>query len=285
MPPRITNAFKAIYEVARDAVRGYGEDRGGRMAAALAYRTLFAIAPLLLLALGVFGLVVGDPLEAREIVVRALGTLLGPDATQAIVSLASSAVVGSDATAVIGFGLFAWASSSLFMDLQSSLSDIFRVPKERRTGWRSFVARRAVAIAWSIGFSLLFIVIWFSNAAGSWLIGLIPEGFGLARGAVEVGVRLVAVALAPLVFMLMYRTMIRVRIRKRALLLGGVVTSVAFLGTAYVANIYFSWDRETPAGQIAGAVVVLLLLAYMLSTAVLMGAEVTRAYHERLQRK
>lgn len=285
MASRIPAALRASFEVGREAVRSYGRDRVGRMAAALAYRTLFAVAPLLLLALGVFSLVIGDREEARATVVGALGVLLGPDATEAIESLVSSAVVASDATAIIGLALFAWASSSLFMDLQMSLADIFRVPREQMSGWRAFLRRRAVAIAWSLGFGLLFIVIWVANATAGWLVELIPETFELARGVVELGARVFALVLAPLVFMVMYRTMIRVPIRDGALLLGGVVTSVAFLATSYAAAIYFSWDRETPAGQIAGSVVVLLLLAYLLSSAVLMGAEVTRVYHERLQRK
>ena len=164
-----------------------------------------------------------------------------------------------------------------------SLNDIFRFPKEDMRGWRSFLRRRGIALAWSLSFGLLLIAAWIVSAAGGWFVELLPADFGLARRVVTLGVRLAALAIVPLVFMLMYRTMTRVKLRWQALWVGGVVTSLAFLGTAYVAGIYFSWDQDTTAGQIAGSAVVLLLLAYFLSSAILMGAEVTRAYHDRLQ--
>lgn len=284
MPGRIRRVARAVYEVGRDAVSSYGHDRGGRMAAALAYRTLFAVAPLLLLAIGTFGLVIGDPEEARDIVVRVIGTLVGPEVSDSIESLVVSAVQESDTTAIIGFGLFAWASSSLFMDLQMSLNDIFRVPREEVAGWRGMLRRRAVAIGWSLSFGVLLILSWLAGAVGGWLAGLVPPGFGLGRTVVEVGTRVLAFTLVPVVFVLMYRTMTRARLHRRALVAGGLITSIAFLATALVAGVYFSWDRETSAGQIAGSVVVLLLLAYFLSSAILMGAEATRALHDRLER-
>ena len=255
------------------------------MAAALAYRTLFAIAPLLLLAIGIFGLVVGDAEEARDLVVATIGSLVGPQVAESIESLVVSAVNGSDSTAIIGFGLFVWAASSLFMDLQVSLNDIFRVPTDRTTGWKAFLRRRTVAIVWSISFGVLLIAAWVASAAGGAIAGLLPPNAGLARKVVDLGSRLAAFAIVPLVFMLMYRTMTRARLHWRAVWVGGLITSVAFIGTAYVAGVYFSWDRGTTAGQIAGSVVVLLLLAYLLASSILMGAEVTRAYHDRLERQ
>lgn len=285
MPARIKRAARAVYEVGREAITRYGRDRGGRMAAALAYRTLFALAPLLILAIGIFGLVIGDPDEARDLALQAIGSLVGSEVGEAIESLVVSAVSASDATALIGVGLFAWASSSLFMDLQMSLNDIFRVPREQTAGWKGFARRRGIALAWSISFGVLLIAAWLASAAGGWVGGLLPEGFDLARRLVQVGTRVAALAIVPAVFMLMYRTMTRARLRGRALWVGALVTSAAFLGTAYGAGIYFSWDRDTTAGQVAGSAVVLLLLAYFLSSAILMGAEVTRAYHDRLEDK
>ncbi len=283
MSARIMSAARAVYEVGRNAIRSYGQDRVGRMAAALAYRTLFALAPLLLLGIGIFGLLIGDPGEARDVVVRTIGSLVGPKVGETIESLVVSAVNASDTTAIIGFALFAWAASSLFMDLQMSLNDIFKVPRDQITGWKSFLRRRAIAIAWSVSFGALLIAAWFAGAAGGWLAELVPERFVLAQTLVEIGTRVVAFAVVPGVFVLMYSTMTRAEILRPALWVGALVTSVAFLGTAFVAGIYFSWDRQTTASQMAGSAVVLLGLAYFVASAVLMGAEITRAHHERLE--
>lgn len=285
MPARIKSAARAVYEVGRDAVQSYGRDRVGRMAAALAYRTLFALAPLLLLGIGIFGLLIGNPEEARDVVVRTIGSLVGPDVAETIEALVVSAVNASDTTAVIGFALFAWAASSLFMDLQMSLNDIFKVPRDQTTGWRRFLARRGIAIAWSVSFGVLLIAAWVATAAGGWLAEMVPDRFVFFRKLVAVGTRVGAFAVVPAVFVAMYSTMTRAEIRRPALWVGALVTSVAFVGTAYGAGIYFSWDGQTSAGQVAGSAVVLLLLAYFLASAILMGAEITRAHHERLARQ
>lgn len=284
MSSPIITAAKGAYGVLADSVRSYGRDRTGRIAAALAYRTMFAIAPLLIVATGVFGLIVGDPERARRLVLDVLGRLVGPEVAEAVQALVVSAVATSDTTALIGFVLFAWASSSLFMDLQVGLNDIFGVSQERTAGWRAFLRRRLVAIAWSVSIGILLVTAWLANAAGGWIAGLLPDALGVAKTLILVGGRLVAFAVFPLVFALMYRTMTRARLHRRAVWVGGVVTSLAFVLTALGAGIYFSWDRQTSAGQVAGSVVVLLLASYFLASALLFGAQVTKAYHDRLRR-
>jgi membrane protein len=285
MRNRILSGARDTFAVFLDAAKSYGRDRVGRMAAALAYRTMFAIAPLLLLVTGVFGLIVDNPDEVRDLILGVIDGVVGSQVSEAIQTLVTSAVESSEATTAIGFALFAWASSSLFMDLQMGLNDIFGVPQEKTTGFRAFVRRRLIAIAWSISIGLLLVAAWLTNAAAGWLAGLIPETFGLARTTIQFGARLIAFIMFPLIFVGMYRTMTRARLHPRAIWVGGLVTSLVFFLTAIAAGVYFSWDEQTSAGQVAGSLVVLLLTAYLLSSALLFGAQVTRAYHDHLQKQ
>jgi membrane protein len=283
MRNRILSGARDTFAIIADAAKSYGRHRVGRMAAALAYRTMFAIAPLLLLVTGVFGLIVDDPAHVRNLILGMIDGVVGSQVSEAIQSLVTSAVESSEATTAIGFVLFAWASSTLFMDLQMGLNDIFGVPQEKTTGVRAFVRRRLIAIAWSVSIGLLLVVAWLANAAAGWLAELVPEALGPARMAINIAARLVAFAIFPLVFVGMYRTMTRARLHPRAIWVGGLVTSLVFFLTAVGVGIYFSWDEQTSAGQVAGSLVVLLLTAYLLASALLFGAQVTRAYHDHLQ--
>jgi uncharacterized BrkB/YihY/UPF0761 family membrane protein len=86
----------------------------------------------------------------------------------------------------------------------------------------------------------------------------------------------------PALFALAVRTLTRATIRWRAILSGGLFTTVAFLLTSYGAGLYFAFDAETPAPQIAGAFFVVLLLAYLLSAVFLFGAVITRLHNDHL---
>jgi membrane protein len=277
---RIKTAGGVTYRVLKDAARSYGTERVGRMAAAVAYRTIFAVAPLLLLAVGVFGLVVGDSAEARVRIFEAIESLVGGQVAGAVEDLVVSAIESSDVTAILGFVLFAWAASTLFLEVQNNLNDIFGVPYHETAGFVGLVRRRAIGMAWSLSFGLILVAVWVINGAWGWIASLLPDRLDWV---LELLTRLASLAVLPMVFVLAFKTLSRAPVRRRAVWLGGVFTSVVFLITAIGAGIYFAWDDQTSASQIAGSFFVLLLLAYFLSSVTLFGAQVTRAYNEHLE--
>jgi membrane protein len=252
------------------------------MAAAVAYRTIFALAPLLILAVAIFGFVVGGSEEAQQALVDAIDRIAGTEVAEAIEVLVVSTVTSSDVTAIVGLVLFAWTGSSLFFELQNNLNDIFGVPYRATAGFKGFVLRRGVALIWVLGLGFLLVAIWLVNLGWSWLESLLPESMEGARGLLGIGARLLSLAILPLVFTLVFRTLTRAPVRWRAILLGSVFTSVVFMVTAWGAGLYFTWDSGSGATQIAGSVFVILLLAYVLSAVFLFGAEVTRVFNDHL---
>lgn len=283
MRDRIETLAGTALGVLKDAARSYGVYRVGRMAAAVAYRAIFAVAPLLLLAVGVFGLVVGDSTEARARIFDNIERLIGGEVARAVEILVTSAIQTSDVAAVIGFALFAWTASTLFMELQNSLNDVFGVPHEATAGVIGFIRRRAIGMAWSMSLGLLLLALWVVNVAWGWIASLLPDGLEPLENLIGLTARLVSLLIFPVIFYLMFRTMTRARLRRRAILLGSLFTSVFFLLAAVGAGFYFRWGARTSASQIAASFFVLLLVAYFLSSAMLFGAQVTRAYHDHLE--
>jgi membrane protein len=284
MLDRIKASSRLAYELLRQAARSYGLDRANRMAAAVAYRTIFALAPLLIISVAVFGLVVGDSEEAQQGILEAIERVAGSQVAVAVEDLTLSAVESSDVTAVVGFVLFAWTASSLFMEVQNNLNDIFDVPYEQTAGLMGFALKRGLGLVWATGLGLVMVAIWLLNAGWDWFESLFPPGMGWLHWALGWGSILISLAILPLIFALAFRTMTRATVRWRAILLGSLFTSVVFLATASATGAYFSWDADTSASQIAGAFFVFLLLAYVLSTVFLYGAEVTRVYNDHLER-
>lgn len=284
MPDRIKASSKLTLELLRQAARSYGLDRANRMAAAVAYRTIFALAPLLIISVAVFGLVVGDSEQAQQGLLEAIERVAGSQVAVAVQDLTLSAVESSDVTAVVGFVLFAWTASSLFMEIQNNLNDIFDVPHEQTAGLMGFAIKRGLGLVWATALGLVMVAIWLLNAGWAWFESLFPPGMGWLHWALGWGSILISATVLPLVFALIFRTMIRARVRWRAILLGSIFTSVVFLATASASGAYFSWDADTSAPQIAGAFFVFLLLANVLSIVFLYGVEVTRVYNDHLER-
>src|SRR5687768_16159166 len=130
-----------LYAIGRQAVSAWADDYAPSMGAALAYYTLFSIAPLLLIVVSVAGLVFGED-AARGQVVAELRGLMGEAGASAIQSLLQNVnkpaqgVLGT----VIGIGTLLVGAISVFGELQDALDRIWRAPaRAKSTGLWSLV--------------------------------------------------------------------------------------------------------------------------------------------------
>lgn len=230
-----------------------------------------------------FGWVVGDSEVARERILESIAHLIGPGVADAIDSFMISAAETGGVAAIVGFLLFIWTASTLFIEIQNGLNDIFSVPYEETSGVIGFLRKRGIGSLWAIGLGLLTVAVWLLNAIWGWLADLIVPDFEPLQILVGWLTPLVSLVLFPAIFALSFKTMVVVPISWRAAWNGGLFTALVFVGAALGARIYFAWDSETSASQVAGAVFVVLLLAYFLSSAFLIGAHMTRIFNDRYE--
>lgn len=271
------------FEIFKRAAKEYGRDRVNRMSSAVAYRTMFALAPLLLVAVSVFGIVLGSSDQAQMEILDAINRIAGSTVEEAVRELLASLVRSSGAVGLVGFGLLLWTGSSLFLELQNDLNDIFGVPYEQTSGIWETAKKRGLGFLWGLGLGLVLVAVWLVNSVWRFLDNLFPEDFAVAHRVIGVLTPIVSVILLPFVFGLVFQTLSQVKVRWRAIWWGSFFTSVAFLAASYGTSLYFSLTSDTAAG-IAAALFVLLLLAYILSAVFLFGAEVTKVYDDYLER-
>lgn len=272
----ISEAAKTTIGVFKASAEGYGDDRANRMAAAVAYRTMFTLAPLLLIAVFALSLVVGDDSSARDQIQTEVERVAGEPVANALDTFLETVARSGDTAGVVGFALLLWTGSGLFLELQQNLNDIFGMPTEKISGWLRMLRQRLIGFAWSLSLGLLVIAVWLLNAVWRYLGDLFPEDFEPAHGLIEILAPLVSLLLLPIVFALCFQTLTRHRVRWRALWWGSLFTTVAFLGASYGAGLYFQYTGGDAAG-IAGSIFVILLLAFVLSAVFFFGAEVTKA--------
>jgi membrane protein len=265
-----------------EAAEEYGNDRSSRMAAAIAYRTVFALAPLLMIAVAVLGSFLGSRTEAQEEIFETVARVAGADVANIVDGILTSAMNSTGTAYLIGGVLLLWTASSLFLEMQRDLNDIFDVPQDEVSGLVAMVRRRGIGVLWVLGLGFLLVATWSINAIWRFLVGLLPDVLEAVTDVVTVITPLVSLILLPLVFALIFRTMTVRKIPWRAIWVGGSFTAVVFLVAAYGVGIYFQIAGPTTALGFAGSFVVVLFLAYFLSMVFLYGAEVTKAYADRL---
>jgi membrane protein len=269
-------------EILAAAAKEYGLDRVGRMAAAVAYRTIFALAPMLIIAISVAGRFLGSSLDAQTELLNGIESIAGPEVADAMASFLAGAVASTNTAAILGVVLLLWSASSLFIELQHDLNDIFDVPYERISGLIGLVRKRGIGFLWVFGLGLIMIALLVVNAAWGFLDSLVPANLESLDSVFQVLAPVVSLALLPFVFGLIFQTLTMVTIPWRAVWVGGLFTAVVFTVAAYGIGVWFQIFGSTTALGFAGSFVVVLFLAYMLSSVFLFGGEVTRAYADRL---
>jgi membrane protein len=269
-----------------DALRAWWEDNAPRLGASLAYYTLFAIAPVLLVAIAIAGFVFGEQAVRGEIVGQ-LAELVGPQGAVAVQTLlegASQHRSGVLAT-TIGGVTFVLAATGAFLELQTALNTIWRVTANPGLNFRAYVMDRVRSFGLVIAIGFLLVVSLAVSAAlaalGSWL-GRRGPALPWLWNSVDV---LVSLAGISALFAILYRYLPDVRLRWRDVAVGAFVTALLFTVGKFAIGFYLGHSSMASSYGAAGSVLVLLLWVYYSTQIVLLGAEFTRIYTRREGRR
>ncbi|MEP7383304.1 MAG: YihY/virulence factor BrkB family protein [Gemmatimonadota bacterium] len=277
------STLASVRHLAYETIVGWFEDSAPRHGAAIAYYTLFALAPVLLVVIGIAGLVFGEDAVRGEIVGQLAG-LLGRDgagAIQAILQRASEPREGIAAT-VAGVAGLLIATTGAFLELQAALNHIWRVAPASGPAIdvkRLLVRRvRSLGVVVAIGFLLMvsLSVNAALGAAASWW-GKLTPGWPLALAVVNSAV---GILVSTALFSVLYRVLPDVELRWRDVAVGAFVTAVLFAVGQRLIGLYLGQSAiATPFGA-AGTVAIVLVWVYYASQIILLGAVFTRVYAE-----
>jgi len=266
--------------ILKNAAISWSNDRCSTLGAALSYYTLFSLAPLLLIAIGIIGIVFGAD-SARTGVINQLRETAGPQTAEAIDSILRSAgKAGGTTVTVFGAALLFFGAIGVFVELQDALNQIWRTSRPRARGIWGWVRMRLLALAAVFATGLVLLVLlavsWVVEGVSSQVEKLsdLPGGAGLWRG-VSLGVTFfVVVLLCALVFRFLPNT----RVTWRDVWGGALLTGVLFALGKYLFSIYLGHVAVTSMYGAAGSVVLILVWVYYSAQILLFGAEVTHAY-------
>jgi membrane protein len=255
-------------------------DYAPSMGAALAYYTMFSIAPLLLIVISLAGLIFGADAVRGEIVGQLSG-LMGRSSAQAIEGLLQSVSQPAKSIPATLFGvlLLLIGATTVFAELQDALDRIWRVPQHAKSGGLMGLLRtRLLSFGMILGIGFLLMISLVFSAAlaalGRWWSPLFA-GWEVLASVVDV---VLGFGLTTAVFALIYKLMPRVNVGWRDVMIGALVTAFLFTIGKQLIGLYIGTSGVTSVFGAAGSLVVVLVWVYYSAQIFLLGAEFTWAY-------
>ena len=275
--------LKQILDLIRKSVAAWVDDYAPSMGAALAYYTLFSLAPLLIIAIAVAGFVFGEEAARGEIVAQIQG-LIGREGAVAVQGLLKSANdpahdIFATVLSIITLGI---GATTVFGELQSDLDRIWRVPAPaKENNLLTLLRTRLLSFGLVLGLGFLLLVSLVASAViaafGKWWNGFF-EGWEALLHALNFSITF---AITTLLIAMIYKFMPRARIAWRDVWVGAAVTALLFEIGKSLIGLYLGKTSVASSFGAAGSLVVLLVWVYFSAQIFLLGAEFTWVYsHE-----
>jgi membrane protein len=266
----------------REVIEEWSKDNALTLGAALAYYTVFSMAPLLVLVIAIAGLAFGRADAQGQIVAQVQGTLgaSGAELIESMIERASEPKSGVIAT-VISLATMLFGASGVFGQLQGSLNQIWGAHTPRRKGVLGQLQRRAMSFSMILVIGFLLFV---SLALTALLAGLhdaIDAYLTVPNELLSLANFSLSFAIVTALFAMIFKILPDARIEWRDVWLGAAVTALLFTVGKSLIGIYLGRAGVTSVYGAAGSLVLVLLWVYYSSQLLFLGAEFTEVYSRR----
>ncbi|MBO0953280.1 YihY/virulence factor BrkB family protein [Fibrella sp. HMF5405] len=272
--------FANAWIVLSDAGSGFMDDRGLKLSAALAYYTIFSLAPLLVLIMSLASLFLGQEAIQGEIFGQING-LVGSEAAKQIQDMIKNAdLSGKTNTALlISIGTLLLGATSIFVEIQDSINQIWRVKAKPQKGWLKLLKDRLLSSSLVVSLGFLLLV---SLAVNSLVLAL---GNQLGRFLPGVSVYLISglnflisTVVVTLLFGVIFKVLPDAKIGWKDVRWGALFTALLFMLGRYVIGLYIDTTATSSSYGAAGSLIVVLTWIYYIAAILYFGAEFTQAY-------
>ena len=274
----IKRFFVNVWILLRDSYNGFIDDRCLKLSAALAYYTVFSLAPLLVLVMSLISIFLGqEAIQGR--VFSQINGLVGDQAAKQIQDMIKAVELsGKTNTALlVGVVTLVIGATTIFVEIQDSVNLIWRVKAKPKRGWLKLLKDRLLSssLVVSLGFLLLvsFIVNGLVLALSDVLTRYIPKFGVLLISGFNF---LVSTAVVTTLFAIIFKVLPDAKIAWKDVRWGAFFTALLFMLGRYLIGLYV--ETTTTAYGAAGSLIVILVWIYYTAAILYFGAEFTQAY-------
>jgi membrane protein len=279
-----SSLFANTFGLLKQTGQEFLEDKAPQLGAALAYYTVFSLAPLILVLLAVVGIIFRhDPAGAWNKITEQMGYFLDASAVQVVQNIAQQASQPGKSTmaTIIGVALALFGASGVFGQLQDALNTIWDVKAKPTRGVWGFLRNRFLSFAMVAGVCFMLLVSLtlesLLKAFSHYVQSVLPGGLMVAMSVYL----LFDFAVIVLLFAMIFKFLPDVRIQWRDVWIGAVMTAILFGTGKWLLGLYLGSGSAGSAYGPASSLITLLLWVYYSSQILLFGAEFTQVYADR----
>lgn len=274
--------FKRLPKVLITTFKSFGDDKGMKLSASLAYYTIFAMGPLLLLLMSLVSVFMGQEAIEGQVFPKLKG-LLGANAAAQVQDIIKNiqlsgktnfALVISIITLVVG-------ATTIFIEIQDSLNQIWRLKAKPKRGWVAFLKNRLISSSLIVSLGFLLIVSLAVNTAIETFMNIISRYFGNVT-SVLLSVANIAITFAVItvLFGIIFKVLPDAKIKWKHVRVGAIFTAILFMIGRYLIGLYIGYSATESTYGAAGSIIIILLWVYYSAVILYIGAEFTQVYTE-----
>jgi membrane protein len=272
--------FGNAWIVLRDSFNGFMDDRCLKLSAALAYYTVFSLAPLLVLIISLLSVFYGQEAVQGQIFSQ-LNGLIGNDAAKQIQDMLKSVQLSGKTNVALGIGIVTllFGATSIFIEIQDSVNLIWRVKAKPEKGWLKLIKDRLLSSSLILSLGFLLLVSLLINGlilAMSDILTRYVPGLGLIL--VEALNFTVSTVIITALFATIFKVLPDAKIAWKDVRWGAFFTALLFMLGRYLIGLYIDTTGTSSTYGAAGSLIVILTWIYYTAAILYFGAEFTQAY-------
>ena len=275
--------FSNLSNLLKLAYQGWKEDNASRLSAALAYYTIFSLAPLLVIVIAITGLI-WDAGAVRTQILSQVQSLVGAEGAEFVANLMTN--TGSPGEGilalVIGILTLLFGALGVFNELHNSLNIIWNVRVEKPKGFlqslKKLILDRLLSFTMILGIGFLLLVSLVVTAGLSATQETIGDAVPIPEFLLQIVNLVISLGVITVLFALIFKFLPDVRINWRDVWMGAFVTSLLFSFGKTAIGLYLGNSAVASTFGAAGSLVLLLLWIYYSAQILFFGAEFTQVY-------
>lgn len=271
--------MKTIWALLKETFAEWNNDKASRLAAALAYYTVFSLAPLLIIAIAIAGAVFGEEAARGEIVGQIQG-LVGKEGAQFIetaIENASKPEAGSIAS-LVSVVVLLFGASGLFAQLQDALNTIWEVQPKPELGLWAIIRARFLSFTMVLGVGFLLLVSLILSAGVAGLVNFFGHLLPGVSFLLQLTNFVLSFAVTTILFGLIYKVLPDAKIAWSDVWIGAIITSLLFSIGRFLLGLYLGNSSFGSTYGAAGSVVIILAWVNYAAQILFFGAEFTQVY-------
>jgi membrane protein len=275
---RVADALRLLL----DAFAGWQKDNASRLGAALAFYTLFSLAPLLVLVIAIAGILFGRDAAQGKIVAE-FEQLIGTGGARALEEMIEAAwrTDISSVAALIGIAALLVGATGAGAEIKGALNTIWKAPPTRRPAIWNWVRARLTALALVVVVGFLLLVSLVISALISATDGVLASIFPEPAVLLELANALVSFAVITALFAMIFKILPDPEVAWGDVWMGSLVTSLLFTGGKTLLGLYLGRSGFASVYGAAGSLVMIVVWVYYAAQILYYGAEITQVYAHR----